>query len=187
MRHHLGRWQIPQVFRDRRCWSNGMESKKVCLFFFNLVFLNVYFWERESRVQVGEGQRERETEDLKQTPGSKLSAQSPTQDSNPRTTRSWPEPKSDAQLTEPPRRPESTSFLVREAKLVIGERTPFATAHDPGLLRRSGTTAPLQCLSAYSCPSNSSLPPALPTSGSWVTTWTCALSPANSGAVCFFL
>ena len=31
---------------------------------------------------MGEGQRERETQDLKQGPGSELSAQSPTQGSN---------------------------------------------------------------------------------------------------------
>ena len=37
-----------------------------------------------------------------------LSAQSPTQGSNSSTARSWPEPKSDAQLTEPPRRPKWT-------------------------------------------------------------------------------
>ena len=52
-----------------------------------------------------EGQRERETQNLKQTPGSELSAQSLTWGSNSSTARSCPEPKSDAQPTEPPRRP----------------------------------------------------------------------------------
>ena len=34
------------------------------------------------------------------------------QGSNPRTMRSWPEPKSDAQLTEPPRHPGVSRFLI---------------------------------------------------------------------------
>ena len=42
-------------------------------------------WEREqAHEQVGEGQRERETQNLKQVPGSELSAQNPTRGSNPR-------------------------------------------------------------------------------------------------------
>ena len=39
--------------------------------------------------------RERETQNLKQAPGCELSAESPTQVSDSRTARSWPEPKSD--------------------------------------------------------------------------------------------
>ena len=53
----------------------------------------VYFWERD-RVGVGKGQREREIENLKQAPGSELTAQSLMQGSNSWTVRSWPEPKS---------------------------------------------------------------------------------------------
>ena len=64
----------------------------------------IYFWDRD-RAWAGEEQRERETQNLKQAPGSELSAQSPTWGSNSRTARSWPEPKSDAQPTEPPRHP----------------------------------------------------------------------------------
>ena len=60
-------------------------------FFYYLIF--IYFGDT-GRVQAGERQRERETQNLKQAPGSKLSAQSPTWGSNPRTMRSWPEPKS---------------------------------------------------------------------------------------------
>ena len=45
--------------------------------------------ERETdRVQAGQGQTERETQNLKQAPGSELSAQSPTWGLNSRTTRS---------------------------------------------------------------------------------------------------
>ena len=51
---------------------------------------------QRDRALLGEGQREREMQNLKQAPGPELSAQSPTQGSNLRTMRSWPEPKSDA-------------------------------------------------------------------------------------------
>ena len=68
----------------------------------------IYFWERgrQSMSRGGEGQRERETQNPKQAPGFELSAQSPTGGSNPRAMRSWPELKSDAQRTEPPRCPQ---------------------------------------------------------------------------------
>ena len=51
------------------------------------------YFERErerqrDRAQAGEGQREREAQNPKQAPGSELSAQSPTQGSNPQTVRS---------------------------------------------------------------------------------------------------
>ena len=65
---------------------------------------------QRDRAWMGEGQRERETQNLKQAPGSELSAQSPTRGSNSRTSRSWPEPKSDASPTEPPRRPTLLMF-----------------------------------------------------------------------------
>ena len=48
---------------------------------------------------MGQGQRERETQNPKKAPGSELSAQRATRGSNPRTVRSWPELKSDEQLT----------------------------------------------------------------------------------------
>ena len=47
----------------------------------------IYFFERE-RQQGRWGQRERETQNPKQAPGSELSAQSPTQDLNSQTVRS---------------------------------------------------------------------------------------------------
>ena len=59
----------------------------------------------------GEGQRERETQNPKQAPGSKPSAQSPPWGSNPQTVRSWREPKSDVQLTKPPRCPKFSPKL----------------------------------------------------------------------------
>ena len=70
-------------------------------FFKKLVF--IYFWERKREggrehvcVQAGKGQRERETQNPKQAPGSELSAQSPTWGSNSQTGRWWPEPKLNA-------------------------------------------------------------------------------------------
>ena len=67
-------------------------------FFFCLMFIS----ERD-RSRAGEEQRERETQNPKQAPGSESSAQNLTQGSNPQTVTSLPEPKSDAQLAEPPR------------------------------------------------------------------------------------
>ena len=77
-----------------------------CFLFF--VFFNIYLFLRQ-RQSMGRGgdQRERETQNLKQARGFELSAQSPTRGSNSQTARSWPEPKSDAQPTEPSRRPRS--------------------------------------------------------------------------------
>ena len=82
------------------CRENFSES-----FFFNF-FTFIYFWKAGwDKVRVGERQREREPQDRKQAPGSEWSAQSPMRGSNPQTMRSRPEPKLDAQPTEPPRHP----------------------------------------------------------------------------------
>ena len=59
----------------------------------------------------GGAERESETQNLKQAPGSELSAQSLMWGLNPQAVRSGPEPKSDAQPTEPPRRPKRILFL----------------------------------------------------------------------------
>ena len=48
----------------------------------------IYFEGERDRVQAGEGQRERETQNPKQVPGSELSAQSPTRGLNPLAVRS---------------------------------------------------------------------------------------------------
>ena len=48
-------------------------------------FLHLFIFER---AQVGEGQRENETQNPKQAPGSELPAHSPTQGSNSQTMRS---------------------------------------------------------------------------------------------------
>ena len=76
---------------------------------FSKKFFNVYFWERERQtVQV---KRERETQNLKQAPDSELSAHSLTWGSSSRSMRSWSGPRSDTQLTEPPRCPSNTHIL----------------------------------------------------------------------------
>ena len=67
--------------------------------FFFLMFI---FETERNRAWVGEGQRERETQNLKQAPGSELSAQSPTRGSNPLTMRSWPEPTNYEIVTQTP-------------------------------------------------------------------------------------
>ena len=57
-----------------------MLLKYSYLLIYNIIFknvFNVYLFLRE-RERAGEGQRERETQNLKQAPGSKLSARSPT-------------------------------------------------------------------------------------------------------------
>ena len=61
---------------------------------------------------VGDGQRERETQNPKQAPGSELSAQSPMRGSDSQTVRSRPKPESDAQRTEPSRGPRGVSLKV---------------------------------------------------------------------------
>ena len=61
------------------------------------IFFNVYLFLRQRETEHEWGRvRERETQNPKQAPGSELLAQSPTQGSNSRTTRSRPEPKSAA-------------------------------------------------------------------------------------------
>ena len=75
------------------------------LFKIFLMFI-LFLRQRDTEHKRGWG-RGRDTENPKQAPGSKLSAQSPTEGSNSSTSRLWPEPKSDTQPTEPPRRPYS--------------------------------------------------------------------------------
>ena len=65
------------------------------LSFFFLIFFNVYLFLRQRQHERGRV-RERETQNLKQAPGSELSAQSLMRGSNSRSARSWPELKSDA-------------------------------------------------------------------------------------------
>ena len=86
----------------------------ILFYFIKKMFLTfIYFWDRERQSMNGGGsERERETQNPKQAPGSELSAQSLTRGLNSRTARSWPEPKLDAQPTEPPRHPKNSFFLM---------------------------------------------------------------------------
>ena len=59
----------------------------------------------------GGAEKERKTQNQKQAQGSELSAESPMQGSNSLTARLEPEPKPDAQPTEPPRRPYFSEFV----------------------------------------------------------------------------
>ena len=72
------------------------------ILFFIVIFVVCYRERKKERVteheqgRDRERERERERENLKQAPGSELSAQSQTQGLNSRISRSRPEPKSDA-------------------------------------------------------------------------------------------
>ena len=65
----------------------SLASSHLFFFCFFFLFFNVYSLFERDGVWVGEGQRETETQNLKQAPGSELSAQSPMQ---ARAMRSWP-------------------------------------------------------------------------------------------------
>ena len=84
------------------------------LLFKKKIFFNIYSFLRDrAQAEVGQREKERATQSPKQAPGSEPSAQSPPRGSNSQAVRSWPEPKSDAQLTEPPRRPSRRSFIFQ--------------------------------------------------------------------------
>ena len=110
--HHC-QYLVLSVFFFNFTHSNGCIMVSPCCFNSQYLFI---FETQKDRAWAGEGQRGRETQNPKQALGSELSAQSPMRGSNSRTARSWPEPKSDAQLTEPPRRP-SSSFIFNCQKL----------------------------------------------------------------------
>ena len=82
-------------------------------YFLRICLMFIFIWKTErNKVWWGTGrERDRQTQNPNQAPGSKLSAQSSTQGSNSQTVRSWLELNSDAQLTEPPRCPENGYFL----------------------------------------------------------------------------
>ena len=65
--------------------QGGCLGKAAAFLFFLTLDL---FLSKRARVWAGEGQREKETQSLKQASGSELSAQSPTRGSNSQTARS---------------------------------------------------------------------------------------------------
>ena len=88
------------------CW----EKSSGCIFFLKFTYL--FLREREHMSWRG-AEREGYTES---EAGSRQSVQSPTQGSNPGTAKSWPEPKSDAQPTEPSRHPSKYIFNIFQLK-----------------------------------------------------------------------
>ena len=84
----------PVVYTAGADWKSGdgrwvIKMPQHSLDEFIFYFFNICLFLRErERASTGEGQREKETQNLKQTPGSELSAQSPMLGLNPRTVRS---------------------------------------------------------------------------------------------------
>ena len=93
--------------------TSYLTSHLALFHFFFLNFLKCLFILERETGQVGQGQRERESQNRKQAPGSELSAQSWMRGSNSQAMRSRPEPKLDAQLTEPPRHPIAPFYLLK--------------------------------------------------------------------------
>ena len=104
-------------------------------------------------MQAGEGQRERETQNPKQAPGSEPSARSPTWGSNSRTMRSRPEQKSDAELTEPPRRLSILFFFFKLIYLFIYLIFEKETEREQGRGRERGRDRKSQAGSVLSAQS----------------------------------
>ena len=68
-----------------------MSPFKAMLYLLKKIFFNVYLFLTETetdRVRARKGQKERETQNLKQVPGSELSAQNPMQGLNSQAVRS---------------------------------------------------------------------------------------------------
>ena len=80
---------VSQLDSDREPLVADSDSFSLSTVSLNFFLMFIYFWERD-RVWAGEEQRERETQNLKQAPGSELSAKSRTPGLNPGTLRSWP-------------------------------------------------------------------------------------------------
>ena len=103
-----------------------MKQKFLKTLFFIFYLFIFSFWERErKREWVGEGQRERGTEDLKRALHWQAESSKPDSGLNSKIARSPPEPNSDTQLTEPPRCPSSWKLLKEEVVHVL--KTPCAS------------------------------------------------------------
>ena len=106
---------IPNTY-EVSCLMSPRTQLGIYWFIFNFFFLfNVYLFLRETETECEWVRgRERGIHRIRsrlQAPGSEPSAQSPTRGSNPPALRSWPEPKSDPQPTESPRRPINLLFI----------------------------------------------------------------------------
>ena len=115
------------------CPSSDL-GQRCFLCFFVVFFFDIYlFLIDRDRVRAGEGQREGETQNPKQAPGSEPSAQSPTWGSNSQTVRSGPELKSDAQQTEPPRCPWGNVLFQERVFDKLRDNFRSAASQDKGL------------------------------------------------------
>ena len=96
--YNLVSWTSLSSFTERGTQIVTCLFKFICYFLFVFIYflkkiVNVYFWERErerERAWHGERQRKKETQNLKQAPGSELSAQSPLWGWNSWVMGSWP-------------------------------------------------------------------------------------------------
>ena len=99
----------------------------VCaLFFFFLIFFDIYLLLRD-RAWAWEGQREGETQNLKQVAGSEMSAQSSNQHSDPWTMRSWHEPKLDAYRLSHLSNPDKCFFKHIKTEIIFQCRLTLQT------------------------------------------------------------
>ena len=95
----------------------------------------MFIFERErDRVWAGEGQRERETQNLKQSPGSELSAQSPT--------RGWTHPPWDQDLREVGRSTDWATQAPQESLVLIR----YSLAYGSSFKRMNRTFEAKECL-----------------------------------------
>ena len=105
---------IGKIFQDLRGYQatgDGYKSSKILIFIFIYYYFKCLFiLERHTEHEWGRG-REREG-DTESEASSRVWAVStePPRGLNPWSMRLWPELKSDAQLTEPPRCPQNTNF-----------------------------------------------------------------------------
>ena len=81
------RWGLSSLSGDKGDSVHWFSVSPLAFFKKFLMFI-LFMREIETELEWGEGQRERETQNPRQAPGSELSAQSPMQGSNPQTMRS---------------------------------------------------------------------------------------------------
>ena len=97
---------------NRKDWGAKKKTYWKYVFFFNFLKF-IYFWDRERQSMNGGGpEREREAQNLKQAPGSELSAQSAMQGWNSQSARSWPERSRMLNRLRYPRAPENTFWYA---------------------------------------------------------------------------
>ena len=108
--------------------TNWIDWDNFLLIFFYIFNVYLLFLRKaETEPEWGRG-RERETQNSKQAPGSCCQHRAWHRAGTHRTVRSWPELKSDAQPTEPPRCPEIISFLFENHQKAFTIHIEFASS-----------------------------------------------------------